>query len=367
MENKRNVTCYYYIRQAWSPKNQTILLSLLETEPGQSFSVRTSDAGDKERKMMSGRDCRPHVDDTISIYNGATIESPLLARLCGTGTMPQITGAGGELLVVFRSQPHDAPFNPAPLGSSPGFRLTTRVRFVATSQVRHYHPECRLSIASSGSNSRRSQRQGIIRSPEVTMAPNSTCVYEFTGREDQRVWLTFLSYRMDAAEDGDCLTLTDGQEIVSRQCGATVQPRICPHALVHANASTAYKPCRWQDGESYLSRSPRFTLRQELASGTSLHPWSFVIRFEFITVDRFTPISKDIAGTAAGAAAAADGPPSVAGDDDQPNSDVTPDCYQLLESSKGNGTVSSPRNPLLYGRGGSRHLRCLYRFQVYNI
>lgn len=364
----RNATCYYYIRQAWSPKNQTILLTLVQTEPGQSFSVRTSDAGEKERKMMSGRECRPWVDDTVSIYNGATIESPLLARLCGTGTMPHITGAGGELLVVFHSQPHDAPFNPAPLGASPGFRLTTRVRFVAANQVRQYHPECRISIASSGSNSRRSQRQGIIRSPDATIAPNTTCLYEFTGREDQRVWMTFLSYRLQASEDGDCLTLTDGQELVFRQCGADIQPRICPHALVHANASTAYKPCRWQDGESYLSRSPRFTIRQELATGTAIHPWSFVIRYEFITVDRFTSkqplVGKDETRPSEWPEASSTTP----GDDDDDqllaSQLMTPDCFQLLESAKGNGSISSPRNPLLYGRGGSRHLRCLYRFQA---
>ena len=375
----RNVTCYYYIRQAWSPKNQTILLTLVQSEPGQSFSVRTSDAGEKERKMMSGRECRTRVDDTVSIYNGATIESPLLARLCGTGNMPHITAAGGELLVVFRSQPHDAPFNPAPLGASPGFRLTTRVRFVAANQVRQYHPECRISITSSGSNSRRSQRQGIIRSPEATMAPNTSCLYEFTGREDQRVWMTYLSYRLDGGEDGDCLTMTDGQELVSRQCGAAVQPRICPHALVHANSSTAYKPCRWQDGESYLSRSPRFTIRQELATGTAIRPWSFVIRFEFITVDRFSPKEQLIAGQVketlvhgggggGGTTTMTESPEASAGDDDDQqltSQMMTPDCFQLLESSKGNGSVSSPRNPLLYGRGGSRHLRCLYRFQVY--
>ena len=370
----RNVTCYYYIRQAWSPKNQTILLTLVQTEPGQSFSVRTSDAGDKERKMLSGRDCRPHVDDTLSIYNGATIESPLLARLCGTGDMPAITGAGGELLVVFRSQPHDAPFNPAPLGASPGFRLMTRVRFVPSSQVRHYHPECRLSLASSGSNSRRSQRQGIIRSPEVTLAPNSTCLYDFTGREDQRVWITFLSYRLEGVlDDADCLTLTDGQEVVSRQCGNSVQPRICPHALVHANASTAYKPCRWQDGESYLSRTPHFAIRQDLATGTTLRPWSFVIRFEFVTVDRFSSLMGGGGGGSGGGgdgrpdaeSANADATPISAGDDDQSVTEMTtPDCFQLLESRNGNGSVSSPRNPMLYGRGGSRHLRCLYRFQV---
>lgn len=120
------MTCYYYIRQSWAPKNQTTLITLAQLDATHSFSVRTSDFGEKERKMFSGKQCRTSTGDTVSIYNGATIESPLLARLCGTGTFPAITGAGGEMLVVFRSQPHDAPFNPAPLGATPGFRLTSR-------------------------------------------------------------------------------------------------------------------------------------------------------------------------------------------------------------------------------------------------
>lgn len=118
---------------------------------------------------MNGRDCRPHVGDTLSVYNGATVDSPLLARLCGTGDMPHVTAAGGEMLIVFRSQPHDAPFNPAPLGASPGFRLAARVRFVPLPQPpqQQLHHPCRMMVVSSGANSRRSQRQGIIRSPEV--------------------------------------------------------------------------------------------------------------------------------------------------------------------------------------------------------
>jgi hypothetical protein len=163
----RNVTCYYYIRQSWSPKNTTSLITLGQADPGRSISVRTSDAGEKERRIMNGRDCRSHAGDTLSVYNGATVDSPLLARLCGTGNMPHVVGSGGEMLVVFRSQPHDAPFNPAPLGASPGFRLTARVRFTPIISAQQLHHPCRMLVISAGSNSRRSQRQGIIRSPEV--------------------------------------------------------------------------------------------------------------------------------------------------------------------------------------------------------
>jgi hypothetical protein len=114
-----------------------------------------------------------------------------------------------------------------------------------------------------------------------------------------------------------------------------------------------------------------------LATGTAIRPWSFVIRFEFITVDRFSPKEQLIAGQVketlvhGGGGGTTTGvtesPEASAGDDDDQqltSQMMTPDCFQLLESSKGNGSVSSPRNPLLYGRGGSRHLRCLYRFQV---
>lgn len=169
LNHNRNVTCYYYIRQSWAPKNTTALITLSGADPGRSISVRTSDAGEKERRILNGhRDCRIHSGDTLSIYNGATVDSPLLARLCGTGTMPHVTSAGGEMLIVFRTQAHDAPFNPAPLGASPGFRLTARVRFAPIVNAQQLHHPCRMVVVSAGSNSRRSQRQGIIRSPDVS-------------------------------------------------------------------------------------------------------------------------------------------------------------------------------------------------------
>lgn len=193
----------------------------------------------------------------------------------------------------------------------------------------------------------------------MTLPGNTSCRYEFTAREDQRVWLTFFSFRLDGQDESNCLTISDGGEIVSRGCGTSVQPRLCPRALVHANSSIGIKPCRWQDGESYISRTPRFTVTQELGTGTVLNTWSFVLRYEFITVDRFS--------TGQDPPPPPPPPSATSQEDDHPIQlleEVRPSCYQLLESSKGNGSVCSPRNALLYGRGGSRHLRCLYRFQV---
>lgn len=58
------------------------------------------------------------------------MDSPVLARLCGTGAVPPVTGVGGQMLVVFRSSEFDAPFNPTVLGSVPGFQLPVGISSV---------------------------------------------------------------------------------------------------------------------------------------------------------------------------------------------------------------------------------------------
>ena len=117
----RNVTCYYYIRQSWAPRNESILMSVGQ-ERAQFFSVRTS-REEMTAKLDGGDDCRmpDQSGDSLTVYGGATVESPVLGRLCGTGPVPYVTGSGGQMLVVFRSSAYDAPFNPASLGSSADF------------------------------------------------------------------------------------------------------------------------------------------------------------------------------------------------------------------------------------------------------
>ena len=294
----RNVTCYYYIKQSWAPRNQSILISVGQ-ENGQFFSVRSSWL-EKDRHMLSGEEsCPSRSSDVLSIYNGATSHSPLLATLCGTGSMPYITSSGRDMLLVFRSQAYDAPLNPSLLGSNPGFHLPVRVGFAARSFP------CRMTIRSSSGS------RGEIASPDVTLAPNTTCRYEFLGRRNQRVWIIFLAFRLQLHPDAangpqqyqgsdDCLTLKDSGELLWKECGSNINPRLCPSALVAGHNSSDAKPCRWQDEESFVSQTPRLLLEQHLSRGTALDFWRFRLRYEFITVDDFDhiiPASSTMAST----------------------------------------------------------------------
>ena len=256
--------------------------------------------------MLSGdEDCPSQSSDVLSIHNGATSQSPLLARLCGTGRMPYITSSGRDMLLVFRSQAFDAPLNPSLLGSNPGFHLPVRVGFAARSFP------CRMTIRSSSGS------RGQIASPDVTLAPNTTCRYEFLGRRNQRVWLIFLSYRLQLHPDApgaqsgassgsasgsdatasrqghdseDCLTLKDSGELLWKECGADINPRLCPSALVAGHNTSDAKPCRWQDEESFVSQTSRLVFEQHLSRGTALDFWRFRLRYEFVTVDDFDQV-----------------------------------------------------------------------------
>ena len=78
----RNVTCYFYIRQSWSPHNETILISVgpaAEQQPPRgrrrpAFSVRTS-REEKTARLASGAACRAadRGGDSLTIHNGATV------------------------------------------------------------------------------------------------------------------------------------------------------------------------------------------------------------------------------------------------------------------------------------------------------
>jgi len=93
-------------------------------------------------------------------------------------------------------------------------------------------------------------------------------------------------------------------------------------------------------------------MEQRLSRGTALDKWSFTLRYEFVTMDQFdTPISIVER-------------PVEHEEEEEPMRPEIPPCFHLIDGSKGNGSVTSPRNTFLYGRGGSRDLDCLYRFRA---
>ena len=159
--------------------------------------------------------------------------------------------------------------------------------------------------------------------------------------------------------------LIDGNDVALRQCGVDIRPRLCTHAYVHG--SPASKPCRPKDLDSYLSSTSTYAIEQHLPRGTAVDKWTFRLRYEFVTIDDFSPLAAAPAGANrsrvdedAATAAAVEGP--FPEDIASEKRGVVNDCYQVISSRQGNGSVTSPRNTLLYGRGGQANLRCLYRF-----
>lgn len=67
------------------------------------------------------------VQDYLSIYDGKTIESPELARVCGGDSLPDIISSGPDMLIVFQTSPFDSLFHPTPVSYLLGFELQVEV------------------------------------------------------------------------------------------------------------------------------------------------------------------------------------------------------------------------------------------------
>ena len=75
------------------------------------------------------------MQDYLTVWDGATRDSPVLVRLCGGDAVPDIVSRGPNMLLEFHTSPYDNPFHPVPLSYLPGFELEVQVRF---SDCRYY-------------------------------------------------------------------------------------------------------------------------------------------------------------------------------------------------------------------------------------
>ncbi|KRK05369.1 uncharacterized protein Dyak_GE29009, partial [Drosophila yakuba] len=424
----RNLTCYYAVRQhdvphgkhalilVKQPKGNLVWISTQETAAANKMAPPPS-ASDKDKKfeprLKTWNDCdyiqenvKPKWKSTdyVTVYDGYTTRDPIILKFCGGGqAVPAAVSSGPELLVEFSTSPFGT-FTGTSSQVLPlyGFQLEVEVQFVdiqSPTYSKNKKP-CEFWIRGAG--------RGILESPKHSLAPNSTCLYHLQGlgvfktfdhlslsrrTSSQsgmhqplsrfKVWISVLKFNLDpefgqidetsvgaigvlqtqedcsgmlriwdgtlrdapVCKDLNCATETSGYNtlghyihnstsVIARFCRGTI-PRTCDRSNIN---ETYARPCTIS--ESYVSSSDGITLELRNTESTVLRPLDFKLKYEFIDLHQ-------------------DGLPWGGGEHD---------CNRKFLSSmmdrKDPAIFRSVRNIFLFGRGGTRNLKCIYKFEA---
>ncbi|KRG07736.1 uncharacterized protein Dmoj_GI16841, isoform G [Drosophila mojavensis] len=416
----RNLTCYYAVRQhdvphgkhalilVKQPKGNLVWISTQETSATNKMAPPPPSASDKDKKLeprlKTWNDC-DYIQDYVTVYDGYTTRDPIILKFCGGGqAVPAAVSSGPELLVEFSTSPFGT-FTGTSSQLLPlyGFQLEVEVQFVdiqSPTYSKNKKP-CEFWIRGTG--------RGILENPKHSLAPNSTCLYHLQGMgvfktfdhlslsrrtssqsgmhqplSRFKVWISVLKFnldpefgQMDETSVGaigvlqtqeDCsgmLRIWDGTlrdvpvckdlncanepsqgysslghyahnstNVIARFCRGTI-PRTCDRSNIN---ETFARPCTIS--ESYVSSSDAITLELRNTESTVLRPLDFKLKYEFIDLHQ-------------------DGLPQGGGE---------LDCNRKFVSSlmdrKDPAIFRSVRNIFLFGRGGTRHLKCVYRFEA---
>ncbi|EDW68632.2 uncharacterized protein [Drosophila virilis] len=418
----RNLTCYYAVRQHDVPHGKHALI-LVKQPKGNLVWISTQEtatqpsASDKDKKLeprlKTWNDCdyiqenvKPKWKSTdyVTVYDGYTTRDPIILKFCGGGqAVPAAVSSGPELLVEFSTSPFGT-FTGTSSQLLPlyGFQLEVEVQFVdiqSPTYSKNKKP-CEFWIRGAG--------RGILENPKHSLAPNSTCLYHLQGmgvfktfdhlslsrRTNSqsglhqplsrfKVWISVLKFNLDpefgqidetsvgaigvlqtqedcsgmlriwdgtlrdapVCKDLNCASEPSGYNalghyshnstnVIARFCRGTI-PRTCDRSNIN---ETFARPCTIS--ESYVSSSDAITLELRNTESTVLRPLDFKLKYEFIDLHQ-------------------DGLPQGGGE---------LDCNRKFVSSlmdrKDPAIFRSVRNIFLFGRGGTRHLKCVYRFEA---
>ncbi|XP_075160932.1 uncharacterized protein LOC142233787 [Haematobia irritans] len=411
----RNLTCYFAVRQhdvphgkhalilVKQPKGNLVWISTQDTSSSTKSSASTNEKDKKfEPKLKTWSDC-DKIQDYVTVYDGYTTRDPIMLKFCGGGqAVPQAVSSGPELLVEFTTSPYGT-FTGSSSQVLPlyGFQLEVEVIFVdiqSPTYTKNKKP-CEFWIRGAG--------RGILENPKHSLAPNTTCLYHLQGvgifktfdhlslsrRTNAqgihappsrfKVWISMLKFNLDpefgqmdetsvgaigvlqtqedcsgmlriwdgamreppVCKDLNCITETNlvhpslqqyaqnTTNVIARYCRGTV-PRTCDRANIN---ETYARPCTVS--ESYVSSGDSITLELKNTESTVLRPLEFKLKYEFIDLHQ-------------------DGIPMGGGE---------LDCNRKFVSSmmdrKDPAIFRSVRNIFLFGRGGTRNLKCIYKFE----
>ncbi|KAM0732709.1 hypothetical protein ACS0PU_000870 [Formica fusca] len=399
----RNLTCYYAVRQHEVPAGKHALIHVKQPR-GQLVAVRARPATQAEpppRELRLWQDCDV-VQDYVTVYDGYTTREPVILKFCGGGEpVPEAISSGPEILVEFTTSPYGTFLHPTPPHSLHGFQLEVQVTFVdAESPTYAKSKRCEFWLRGTGG--------GVLSSPRHSLPRNSTCLYHLRGagptppsptaprplpkfpeqrpgtvwrrpapRPPQpqfRVWLSILKFHVGtnpSTTDEDCSTtlmVWDGEMMPLSECndvvcekerqryaermGDPIQPvlarpasnttllaRYCkdkvPKTCDHAILQNTSRPCSL--GESFVSSGSSLTIEMRMIESTALKPVNFRALYEFVDLHQ-------------------DGDPYGSG----PCSRI---FYSRNRDHYPDRKFRGPRDIFLYGRGGSKNISCVYRFE----
>ncbi|XP_022251552.1 uncharacterized protein LOC106467644 [Limulus polyphemus] len=325
----RNITCNYLIKEdnvVAGFQNQIILsqknVYKISIESG---LPRT---GAISRWSLTSK-C-PH--DVVRVFDGPTVDFPVIAQFCGSGPLAAIVSSRGTLLVQLHSVDYHR------LQES-RLEIEIGVKAVPKPLWRMSNNECKFFIDGRVSG----KRQGILKSPQHTVPSNTTCTYVLRGRSSyDRVWIYFISYFITdrhpwpvASEFCD----TGKIEVIGASSVGSVNttyceknpPPLCARASDGVNM-IPLRPCRYPE-ESMLSSHSHLLMKIHYpctAEFTTDQP-ALKARYEFIdTHQPGSPVGRSLCGRYI------DG--------------------QIFRY----GYLSSSKNVFHFGRGGRRHITCSY-------
>lgn len=334
----RNITCNYLIHQEKVVRGQIarIVISQKNDYKINLYSGYTDTGGYTLATLTS--EC---AGDVIRILDGPSPDAPVLAQFCGSGQLPEVISSGPEVLVQLISAPYQVLHNSK-------LQLEVTVRYVRSNELTANSKGTCLFLLDGHRN-----LSGVIYSPRHTMPPNTTCSYHFRGGTAfDRVWLYFLSYYVpdlqvwNQRESCDVTQLeiydpfvtsrrsaNSDTTLIGRYCEKTF-PRMCPHAVDY-NSYIPIRPCNLT-AESYLSTGPELVVKYKTFQSLDFmsQKSTFLARYEFVNTMQ-TGYSVN-------------------------NSACDRRFVSKIQPA---GSLGSPLNVFLYGRGGTKHLKCRYQFK----
>jgi hypothetical protein len=338
----------------------------------------------QQQRTRSAGECEAS-GDYITVYDGTSTASPILARFCD-GPLPEVVSSGPDVTIEFRSSPVDTIY--AASTTIEGFELKVRIAVVSdpqllspsllattttTTAVGGDAGKCQWNVTSSGLS------RGLLTAPQQTWPLQTTCHFRFLGRPDERVWIYFAKYhfvgtnprassRSSSQQCRNVLRIAEGDgsdwDPAAAVVNGTVRfqppssrgtvglfcrdrpPPLCERQLpalllaASSNQSRAERPPPCLAGESFISEGSTLSVQQHLPEGTAFSSWKYALAYEFFRENQDgRPLNFTTSSI---------------------SSSNRYDCNRLFSvqhQAEPRGSVKSPQNVFLFGRGGAKNLK----------